>query len=125
MKIRMLGNSIRLRLSQSDLDVLSKHGKVTESVNFPNGQTLTYALSKQEVTNITVEFRGAEIETFIPIDYMETWLNTNRVGFDQSLELPNGSIFKILIEKDFKCLTDREEDESDLFPHPQEKDLNC
>ena len=28
---------------------------------------------------------------------------------------------KILIEKDFKCLSPRDEDESDMFPHPKQQ----
>ena len=33
--------------------------------------------------------------------------------------LDDGSTLKVLVEKDFACLTEREEDESDMFPHPE------
>ena len=35
--------------------------------------------------------------------------------------LDDGDLLKILVEKDFACLAPREgEDETDMYPHPQE-----
>jgi hypothetical protein len=125
MKIRMLNNSIRLRLSQGDIKVLEESGKIIERVNFPSGQELSYSLMRNEEEMITADFMDSEINTFIPVNLLSEWINTDKVGFEQDLPISGGGTFKILIEKDFKCLTERSEDESDLFPHPDKDILNC
>ena len=125
MKIRMLGNSIRLRLSQGDINKLKESGKISETIHFPNGHRLTYSLSTTEELTITADFQETAIKTFIPENLLAEWVNTDRVGYEQDLVLSNADTLKILIEKDFKCLTDRAEDESDLFPHPRENDTVC
>lgn len=121
----MLGNSLRLRLSKGDLNVLKESGIITEQVNFPNGQILSYSLSRSENSEITAEFDDSAIKAYIPDRLFSEWINTERVGFDQNCRLSSGSTFGVLIEKDFKCLTDRPEDESDLFPHPSQDNINC
>ena len=42
------------------------------------------------------------------------------MGISDDLFLENEDKLSILVEKDFKCLTDRSEDESDMFPNPKE-----
>jgi len=40
--------------------------------------------------------------------------------------LADGDQLKILVEKDFVCLTNREdEDESDMYPHPEADKVKC
>ena len=47
------------------------------------------------------------------------WATTDQVGIEKTIFVAEGSDLAILIEKDFKCLTDRpHEDESDLFENP-------
>ncbi len=54
------------------------------------------------------------------------WANSSEISLRASSPLPDGNELTILVEKDFKCLTDRpHEDESDLFPHPKEGDIIC
>ena len=52
------------------------------------------------------------------------WVNTELVGMDNHSD--NDEKLKILIEKDFACLTERVgEDESDMFPHPEGETHDC
>lgn len=118
----MHGNSIRLRLSQSEVTNLAEKGLVEEKTDFPNGQNFTYALSAMtETDNLLAEFLNGKIEIKIPKEIAENWANSNEVGIYGTHEN-----IQIAVEKDFKCLTIREgEDESDSFPHPREKEINC
>ncbi|MEZ4932033.1 MAG: hypothetical protein R2788_07940 [Saprospiraceae bacterium] len=50
------------------------------------------------------------------------WSRSDEVGLEDDMPLGDGNALHILVEKDFKCLTERSEDESDLFPNPNE---NC
>ncbi|HEX8250464.1 MAG TPA: hypothetical protein VF599_19975 [Pyrinomonadaceae bacterium] len=120
MKLRIKGNSIRLRLSQREVSDFARHARVEDSISFGNRQ-LTYVLIKlNQAKEILASFENDRIEISVPESIAEQWTKTSDVGFDAEQKLPDGETLKILIEKDFACLTTREgEDESDAFPHPQ------
>lgn len=118
MKIRIKDNSIRLRLTKSEVDDFVNNGIVEGRTEFLTGQSLTYALSKS--TSFDASFNEGKIRIALPEELVNGWQNNPIVGFDH--EFNNG--LKILVEKDFKCLTPREEDESDHFENPLEKH-NC
>ena len=46
MKLRIRGNSVRLRLSQSDMTQIVDHGLVVDSVEFAPSEKLEYRLEK-------------------------------------------------------------------------------
>lgn len=118
MKVRILGNSLRLRLSQSEVNAFESEGVVGEKIEFPNGRSLIYRLCKS--SDFRSDFTDDVITISIPHEEAESWINTNQVGIRQNLDLENEEKLSILVEKDFKCLTERGEDESDLYPNPNE-----
>jgi len=120
MKLRIKGNSIRLRLSQGEVSGLAQNAEIEDSISFAN-RRLTYALTaRNETKEIFARFDNDRIEIIIPAALAEQWTKTEQVGIDAEQKLPDGETLKILVEKDFACLTEREgEDETDAFPHPQ------
>ena len=51
---------------------------------------------------------------------MLAWATTEQVSIQGEQMLDDGGKLKILVEKDFVCLTGRDdEDESDMYPHPE------
>ncbi len=120
MKLRIKGDSLRLRLSQTELQSFAESGRVADSVRFPGSGRLTYALQRdEEVGEVRAEFAGEGIMVRVPPALADEWSSTERVGFEQRQPLESGAELRILIEKDFQCLTERPgEDESDNFPHP-------
>lgn len=114
MKIRIKGDTIRLRLSQGEVDTIGKFQTVSEKTHFADN-VFTYSLSvSADSEHITAKYHNNEIEVFIPKKLASTWTTSDLVGL-QSEENQTPSI---LIEKDFQCLTERGEDESDLFANP-------
>jgi hypothetical protein len=120
MKLRIKGNSIRLRLSQTEVSDFARNAQVADSISFGNRQ-LTYALLAQnKAEEILANFETDRIEIIVPAATAAQWTRTTQTGFGAEQNLPGGETLKILVEKDFACLTEREgEDESDAFPHPQ------
>ena len=54
------------------------------------------------------------------------WVDSDEVSISSEQQLDQGGLLKILVEKDFACLAPREgEDESDMFPHPQQGEVTC
>ncbi|HEY8916022.1 MAG TPA: hypothetical protein VIM87_06265, partial [Chitinophaga sp.] len=54
----------------------------------------------------------------LPLAQVQQWIKTEQVGIEQEIANPDGSILKIVVEKDFKCLTTRDEDDSQAFDNP-------
>ena len=127
MKLRIQGNSIRLRLSQSEVTKFHETGSVSDSLSFggPTDDTLTYSLERTDGSEMSTVFEEGRIRIFVPVAQSENWATSEQEVGMEHLQRSNSSneTLRILVEKDFKCLADRpEEDESDNFPNPN---LSC
>jgi hypothetical protein len=112
MKIRIKGNSLRYRLTKSDVNLFSERGYLEEHTSFA-GEMLTYALQKDTGNQLFARFKENKITLSIPVSMSDEWILTDRVGFGGD---DNG--LSLLIEKDFKCLDNVAEDQSDNYPNP-------
>ena len=123
MKLRLEGNSIRLRVRKSDINALVKNEAITESLTFPNGDVFQYQLALNSTAlDIDSQLVSNILTVSIPLSIATDWMQTDAVGIEKTL--PNGLF--ILIEKDFPC-TDRPwEDTSDtFFELVNEKEMVC
>jgi hypothetical protein len=118
MKLRIRGNSIRLRLSQGEVERFSSDGRVEETVDFGSGKRgFTYALMTVSEGGLSAEFDGGRLCVCVPEGLAREWISSERVGFGSAKDAGGP---RILVEKDFACITPRDgEDESDMYPHPQ------
>jgi hypothetical protein len=112
MKIRIKGNSLRYRLTKSDIDYFSNNGYIEEIIFFGNNK-LVYALQRYQDNELTADFNDQKIVLFVPHHMADEWADTDRVGFENT----NGPLY-LLIEKDFKCMDNVAEDQSDNYPNP-------
>lgn len=127
MKLRIRDNSIRIRLTQSEVDQLSKQGFVTAKTGFPDGRDFGYSLESSPAS-VTPEafFSDSVITIRVPESEVLAWSSSSQVSMSGSQALEDGETLDILVEKDFACLAPREgEDESDMFPHPSAGSANC
>ncbi len=122
MKLRIKGNSLRLRLTKSEVDSFGETGKVSETIEFgeDENQKLVYSLLRSDNGGeVNVKFNDRQINILVPSDIAKEWVSTDKIGFSAKQKLSKGGDFGILVEKDFACLKPREgEDESDNYPHP-------
>jgi len=121
MKIRILGNSIRLRLTQSEVQTFLEIGKVKERIKFgpPSFKQLTYSVQKADIPLIHAAFSLNEISILIPSLVADQWAKSDQVSLAKQMLIGEEEYLKVLVEKDFKCLTHRGgEDETDMYPHP-------
>ncbi len=112
MKIRIKGNSLRYRLSMTDVAQFDREGYIEEVVDFGSTR-LTYALQKGANSSLEAEFANSKIVVFIPSAQADEWAKTGQVGFDH-----RHSRLYLLVEKDFKCIDNTSEDQSDNYPNP-------
>jgi hypothetical protein len=119
MKLRLRGDSVRLRLTQTEVAALADKGVVEEAVGFGGGHELTYAIIFGGST-VGAKLSGSRIEISLPADVARAWASNDAVGLEGAQAAGDGRTLRILVEKDFACLTTRpNEDESDAFPNPK------
>ena len=54
----------------------------------------------------------------VPAAMANEWTSTEKVGVGGEMELGDGKILFLLLEKDFKCLDEITEDQSDNYDNP-------
>lgn len=126
MKLRIKDNSIRLRLTQTEVERIGNGDQIHSNLNFPGGEKVSYMLAGSAVEDPEIEYKDNRISISIPTEILTKWANSDEVSLLYELSLDHDNVLKLLIEKDFACLTPREdEDESDLFPHPEQGENQC
>lgn len=126
-KLRIKDNSIRLRLTRSDVDALRESGIVSAKTGFPGGRELRYRVESSPASvNPAAFFSDNAVTVRLPETAVLAWAASEQVSLPGEQMLDDGAVLQILVEKDFVCLTSREgEDESDMFPHPDADNYHC
>lgn len=120
MKIRIRGNSVRLRLTQSEVNSFNNTGKIIDSIQFSvdPANNLYYALEKADIDQLSTSYTHNQIKVLVPMNMAKHWAESQEVGMEASVQLSSDKILKILVEKDFQCLTARPGEDDDTFPNP-------
>lgn len=125
MKLRIRGDSLRLRLSQAEIARLRETGEVGDCIRFGD-RSLDYVLVSADIDAPRARFDGDRIEVAVPHDVARRWAETEQVGIEAEQAVASGAVLRLLIEKDFKCLAPRPgEDDSDAFPNPDSESGSC
>jgi hypothetical protein len=112
MKIRIKGNSLRYRLTKSDMYRLSHEGYLEDRTNFGNRE-LVYVIQKTNGHQMSGFFDDNVICLQVPGNVIEELDNTDRIGFEGK----QGDLL-LLVEKDFTCMDKVDGDQSDNYPNP-------
>jgi len=120
MKLRIKGDSLRIRVTQGELQDFVTRGRVEDSIHFGGSRALAYRLTVDpEASQLTAQFERDVIEVRVPAKAAREWSDTNLVTLANT-QSQGGVDLQIFVEKDFACLQPREgEDESDHFAHPK------
>lgn len=121
MKLRIRGNSLRLRLKRGEVDRVAAGKSVMEETHFP-GAVLSYRLDVTESEEIQAHFENNSLVIRIPSTQVSAWATTDEVSLMAEQNLSFGDKLTLLIEKDFACLEPGHhrdcDDDQDTFPHP-------
>lgn len=120
MKLRIHGNSLRLRLNQVEVAQFSKMGYFEDSVQFGSGSSFSYAIEcSTKLQAPEAVFGNGSLVIRVPYQTGTEWATTDRVGISADQALHDGQRLSILIEKDFRCIHS-DQPEPDSFPNPLE-----
>jgi len=115
MKLRIAGGSLRFRLTRSEVASLAASGRISESLNFPSGRTLSYSLESASVLAPEAAFIGDLIRVLLPAPQVKAWAESEETA------ILSDARPSILVEKDFRCIH-HPDDNADKFPNPAAQD---
>lgn len=127
MKLRIHGNSVRLRLGRSEVGRLLEVGRLQEHTAFGPApeQRLWYMIElSMDQPTLSASLEGSTVRVTVPAHQARHWASTDTVGIDAELDIGGGltnETLHLLIEKDFQCLhhdAPSAPEEADAFPNP-------
>jgi hypothetical protein len=137
MKLRIRGNSLRLRLLRGEVEQFGKTGRVEETIEFgaSSPARLSYILeADKNARQIAVHYADNQITVTVPKKAAQNWVESELVTLMSEQPIYNAeqngtdkndaseNVLRILIEKDFVCLDRKDDpDNADAFPHPTGK----
>jgi hypothetical protein len=123
MKLRIKGNSIRLRLLRSEVERFAADRLIMDEVRF-GANSLRYTLAMSEdATSVYAKFDNGEITVSIPEAEARRWAEGNDVGIEVEQPIAADESLTVTVEKDLVCI-DRPDDpdRADAYPNPN---LSC
>lgn len=124
MKLRIQGNSIRLRLNRPEVGRFASAGRLEEFLQYGASPCarLSYGLERSTSSEaLSVDVGPNRITVLLPEAMAREWTETQRVGF-QGVSQTAGGQLNILVEKDFRRLHGATKD-PDLYPNPLENQV--
>lgn len=121
MKLRIKGDSMRLRVSRSELARLLNGERVEDTVHFsaqPDSHfTYGLQLTPQPVA-IRIKSEPQSVMVLLSEEQMTSWSVDTEVGIYGTVDLGHTGSLDVMIEKDFACLDRSDEDNFDTFTNP-------
>jgi hypothetical protein len=126
-KLRVRDNSIRLRLTQTEVELARTEGLVRGRVPLAGSSNFDYVLESSPATVKPEAHMSNNVLTVrVPETEILSWSRSDKVSISATQLLDGGDELNILVEKDFACLAPREgEDEADMYPHPLAGKESC
>ena len=122
MKLRINGNSLRFRVTPSELTRLLEDGRIQEIINFASHPQacLAYALEHTPLAEtMAIRYTPGEILVLVPSTDAENWARGQDVGIYGRFRTGHGTL-DVALEKDFACLDKSDADNADTFPNPKQ-----
>jgi hypothetical protein len=123
MKIRIKGNSVRLRLTKTEVETFGKAGEFIEETHLLGGVFKYQLKASSDHETLAAAWENQGIVFYMPAKLAQDWVYSNDIGHQFVLIVPETNAqpaqeLFLLIEKDFVCLDNTFEDQSDNYPNP-------
>ena len=118
MKLRIKSNSIRIRLTKTEVSTLAATGYLEEQTLFANNKFVYALQSVDDANELTATMNANKITMLVPAAFIKDWPVNNVVGFEARIPVAENQSLYLLLEKDFVCLDETTEDQSDNYENP-------
>ena len=109
---------MRYRLTRAEVETFCKIGNIEEETVFPSGVFRYILRAEVGVAEPKADFTRGAVTVTLPASAREGWLEDTRVWYSNSADWNDPGALSVLVEKDFACLDNTVEDQSDNFPNP-------
>lgn len=122
MKLRIYNDSIRLRLTRSEVSRFAADGIIGGVLQYGAGpdECLAYGLESGDADRLKLSVGPSRMVIMMPAAQAREWTGTDRIAVGGSSENAAGIRFTILVEKEFRRLHGATND-PDLYPNPLEE----
>lgn len=117
MKMRIKGNSLRIRLTKPEVGKLADTGFLEEQTLFA-GSKFVYALQSVDRNELWATLDTNKITMFVPSELIREWPQNNVVGFNANMPVSENDTLYLLLEKDFACIDEPIEAQTDHYENP-------
>jgi hypothetical protein len=106
MKLRLEENSLRLRVSENEVQQFAATGQLAYTIVFgpAPGQTLRYSLERlpdaAPATVVQVRYDAGALAVEVPAAIARNWTDTENIGFKAQVLVAEGQELRIVVEKD-------------------------
>jgi hypothetical protein len=121
MKLRIKGDSLRLRVSRSELERIFEGGRVQETIHFAAAREakFTYALAiARQTAPVRVSYESQTVTVLLSDSEARQWRKPSEVGVYTTIAVDPEISLEVSIEKDFACLDRGAEENEDTFANP-------
>ena len=119
MKLRFKGNSVRIRLTRTEVATLAEGGSVSQTTSFsPTTQLVSSIGISGTAKELHATLENCHVHLTLPLDLARQWANSDQVSISGNQRACDGQALAILVEKDFECLH-HPRDTDDTFPNPR------
>lgn len=126
-KLRILQQSLRFRLSQKDVEELISGNELENMVQLSpvSGEHFRITLRRCHMpSKVTLQDRTLQVQFADKL--CQNLASIDIVTIEEKLDVGDGNFLRIMLEKDFACLKPREgSDDFDTFKHPNEQSASC
>ena len=124
MKLRIHGNSIRIRLTQTEVKRLAAGERIEQMTEFSAGSALVSSIeAASNISSPNASFGDGRITLRVPFERVRKWAQSDEVGIESNQPIGRERDLQLLIEKDYECLHSRAQGELDAFPNPRKNAL--
>ena len=114
MKLRIKGNSLRIRLTQGEVARLAEQRQCRETMALAAGSLNYEVRASDGIDRPEAILEQSDIVVILPAGLVDAWAHSDEI----TIAGEHGPL-RIVVEKDFACLAPREgEDDADAYPHP-------
>jgi hypothetical protein len=121
MKLRIKGNSLRLRVSRSELARFQSGERIEETIHFTGAPEakLTYSLEfALQSAPVKVRYESNQVRVILSEVQAHIWGVEGEVGVYETLHVDSACSLDIIVEKDFACADGSDAENTDAFPNP-------
>ncbi len=119
MKLRIRGNSVRVRLTRTEVAALGAGKTVSQTTAFsPAARLISSVVVSADAKSPAARFIDSQVLVILPEQQVRHWAESDEVSISATQAVGADESLALLVEKDFVCLHHPSES-VDAFPNPR------